>query len=170
MKLHNRKRFIPGASRSVNRFLQKILVLSTAESARRVGSVVHARTACHVLGQQARSISFPTSIQWTQQQGVAKYRLQIASDEYFRSIFFDGRVNGERYTVSGLPPGYYFWRTAPANFQAGQFSKPVRFFVSGGAVVPAKLQDKSGRRSRVRTISTAIRRYSRCGRLARYSS
>src|SRR5882762_2033235 len=105
-----------------------------------------------VLGQQARSISFPTSIQWTQQQGVAKYRLQIASDEYFRSIFFDGRVNGERYTVSGLPPGYYFWRTAPANFQAGQFSKPVRFFVSGGAVVPAKLQDKSGRRSRVRTI------------------
>jgi len=108
-----------------------------------------------VLGQQARSISFPTSIQWAKQNGVEKYRLQIASDENFRSIFFDGRVNGERYTVSGLPPGYYFWRTAPANFRAGQFSKPVRFFVSGGAVVSAKLQDKSGRRSRVRTISNS---------------
>ncbi len=108
-----------------------------------------------VLSQQARSISFPTSIQWTKQKGVAKYRLQIASDENFRNIFFDGRVNGERYTVSGLPPGYYFWRTAPANFRAGQFSKPVRFFVSGGAVVSAKLQDKSGRRSRVRTISNS---------------
>src|SRR6266550_480971 len=108
-----------------------------------------------VLSQQARSISFPTSIQWTKQKGVAKYRLQIASDENFRNIFFDGRVSGERYTVSGLPPGYYFWRTAPANFRAGQFSKPVRFFVSGGAVVSAKLQDKSGRRSRVRTISNS---------------
>jgi hypothetical protein len=108
-----------------------------------------------VLGQQARSISFPTSLQWTKQKGVAKYRLQIASDENFRNIFFDGRVDGERYTVSGLPPGYYFWRMAPANFQAGQFSKPVRFFVSGGAVVSAKLQNKSGRRSRVRTISNS---------------
>jgi hypothetical protein len=104
------------------------------------------------LGQQAstRSISFPTSIQWTKQKRVAKYRLQIASDEGFRGIFFDGRVNGERYTVSGVPPGYYYWRTAPADFYTGQFSKPVRFFVSGGAIVPGPLPDKTNRRPRVR--------------------
>jgi len=155
MKLHNRNVLSPALQavsiNSCKRFLtfqpqkfRAVLVLSLLLALPVI-----------VLGQQARSISFPTSIQWTKQKGVAKYRLQIASDENFRSIFFDARVNGERYTVSGLPPGYYFWRTAPANFHAGQFSKPVRFFVSGGEVVSAKLQDKSGRRSRVRTISNS---------------
>jgi hypothetical protein len=108
-----------------------------------------------VLGQQTgtRAISFPTSIQWNRQQGIKKYRLQIASDETFRSIFFDGRVNGERYTASGLPPGYYYWRVAAADRSTGQFSTPVRFFVSGGAVVSGPLPDKAGRRSRARAIS-----------------
>jgi hypothetical protein len=108
-----------------------------------------------VLGKQTgtRSISFPTSIQWNRQQGIKKYRLQIASDETFRSIFFDGRVNGERYTASGLPPGYYYWRVAAADRSTGQFSRPVRFFVSGGAVVSGLLPDKAGRRSRTRSIS-----------------
>jgi hypothetical protein len=107
------------------------------------------------LGQQAgtRSISFPTPIQWTRQKDIKKYRLQIASDEAFRSIFFDGRVNGERYTASGLPPGYYYWRVAAADRATGQFSRPVRFFVSGGAVVSGLLPDKTGRRPRARTLS-----------------
>jgi hypothetical protein len=113
--------------------------------------------AAVTLGQQAatRSISFPTSIQWTKQKRVAKYRLQIASDVSFRSIFFDGRVNGLRYTVIGMPPGYYFWRTAPSDHHTGQFSKPVRFFVSGGAVVSGSLPDKAGRRPRVGTLSNS---------------
>ena len=104
-------------------------------------------------GQQvtSRAISFPTSIQWTKQKGVGKYRLQIASDETFRNIFFDARVSGERYTVTGLPAGYYFWRTAPADYSTGQFSRPVRFFVSGGAVVSGMLADKTAKRPRVRT-------------------
>jgi hypothetical protein len=106
------------------------------------------------LGQQAgtRSISFPTSIQWARQKGIKKYRLQIANDETFRSIFFDGRVNGERYTASGLPPGYYYWRVAAADRSTGQFSRPVRFFVSGGAVMSGLLPDKAGRRARARTF------------------
>ena len=111
--------------------------------------------AIGAFAQQAgtRSISFPTSIQWAKQKGVAKYRLQIASDENFRNIFFDGRVTGARYTVSGLPPGYYYWRTATADAHTGQFSNPVRFFVSGGAVVSPVQPDKAGRRSRARTAS-----------------
>lgn len=113
--------------------------------------------AAVAFGQQAgtRSISFPVSIQWTKQKGVAKYRLQIASDENFRSIFFDGRVNGERYTVSGLPAGYYYWRTAPSDFYTGQFSQPVRFFISGGAVVSGRLPDKAIRRARLRSASAS---------------
>ena len=79
------------------------------------------------LGQQpTRLISFPVAIQWTRQKGVAKYRIQIANDESFRNIFFDARVNGERYTASGLPPGYYYWRAAPADFSTGRFSTAVR--------------------------------------------
>lgn len=97
-----------------------------------------------------RSISFPTPIQWTKQKGVVKYRLQIASDENFRSIFFDGRVSGERYTASRVPPGYYYWRTAPSDLRTGQFSKPVRFFISGGAVISGTLPEKATRRARVR--------------------
>ena len=103
--------------------------------------------------ESARAISFPVSIQWAKQKGVAKYRVQIASDENFRSIFFDGRVNGERYTVAGLPPGYYYWRTAPSDFSTGQFSKPVRFFISGGEVVPVTASSKAVRQKRARAIS-----------------
>jgi hypothetical protein len=95
------------------------------------------------------------SIQWTRQKGVAKYRLQIASDENFRSIFFDGRVQGERYTASGLAPGYYYWRIAPADSSTGQFSTPVRFFVSGGTTVSPAITDKAGRRSRLRTVANS---------------
>ena len=116
--------------------------------------------AAGAFAQQAgtRSISFPTSIQWTKQKGVVKYRLQIASDENFRNIFFDGRVTGARYTVTGLPSGYYYWRTAASDFSTGQFSNPVRFFVSGGAVVsplsPTQ-SDKASRRPRARTASVS---------------
>jgi hypothetical protein len=109
------------------------------------------------VGQQAgpRVISFPVSIQWTRQKGVAKYRLQIASDETVRSIFFDGRVQGERYTAAGLPPGFYYWRVAPADSSTGRFSTPVRFFVSGGAAISPSLTDKARRRSRLRTVTNS---------------
>ena len=83
-----------------------------------------------------RPIAFPTTIQWAKQRGVTKYRLQIADDEKFSNIFYDGPVMGERYTVTGLAPGYYYWRIAPSERQTGAFLKAVRFFVSGGVVVP----------------------------------
>ncbi len=109
------------------------------------------------LGQQSgtRSISFPASIHWTKEKDVAKYRLQIADDETFHNIFFDGRVPGDRYTVNGLPPGYYYWRTAPADSSTGRFSTPVRFFVSGGVVVSATVSNKAASRPRVRNAANS---------------
>lgn len=83
-----------------------------------------------------RPIAFPTTIQWPKQRGVTRYRFQIADDERFSNIFYDGPVTGERYTVTGLAPGYYYWRIAPSERQTGAFLKAVRFFVSGGVVVP----------------------------------
>ena len=89
------------------------------------------------LGQQpsglnGRVIVFPITIQWNKQESVSRYRLQIAADEKFQDVFFDGRVAGNRYTVTTLAPGSYYWRVAPADSQLGAFSRPVRFFLSGG--------------------------------------
>ncbi len=91
--------------------------------------------------QQAsvRKIIFPATIQWDKQHGVMKYRLQIAGDEEFQNIFFDRPIVGERYVVSDLSPGYYYWRVAPAASRAGSYSKPERFFLSGGIIKKVKL-------------------------------
>jgi hypothetical protein len=96
-------------------------------------SAGYSRTA---LSQQinGRVIVFPVTIQWNKQKGVARYRLQIASDEKFQDVFFDGRVGGNRYTVKDLLPGSYYWRVASADTQVGTFSYPARFFLSGGVI------------------------------------
>lgn len=101
-----------------------------------------AATALATLGGQSpgQTIVFPTAIQWQKQTGVTRFRLQIGGDEAFRDIFWDRRVVGSRYTVSDLPPGYYYWRVAPADGSLGAFSRPVRFFVSGGVVMPTPVR------------------------------
>lgn len=71
------------------------------------------------------------TIYWNKQKGVKKYRLQIASDEAFNDVRFDGPVIGERYLVRGLPPGRYYWRIAPSGVQARQYRKPVAFLMPG---------------------------------------
>ena len=103
----------------------------------------------------AREISFPVVIQWNRRARVCKYRLQIAADEKFQNIFYDGQVIGERYVAKELPAGYYFWRVAPNDSQLGNFSAPARIFVSGGIVTPMNLPDcaKPGR-----SLSAADRR------------
>ncbi|HEV2884519.1 MAG TPA: hypothetical protein VGW36_06650 [Pyrinomonadaceae bacterium] len=101
-----------------------------------------------------RPIAFPTSVQWARYRSVNKYRLQIAGDPQFRNVFYDGLVRGDRYKVSHLFAGYYYWRVAPVEAQRGPFSPPVRFFVSGGVVIsrtpPARLPTRS------RSFGTAI--------------
>jgi hypothetical protein len=82
--------------------------------------------------------------------------VQIASDENFRNVFFDGQVSGERYKVDGVPPGYYYWRVAPSGSYIGQFVKGTRFFVSGGTIVAPS--EKSRRRLPALTTSNHSRR------------
>ena len=97
------------------------------------------------IGQQVNGqvIVFPTTIQWNKQKSVGRYRLQIAADEKFQDVFFDGLVAGNRYTVNNLPPGSYYWRVAPADSQLGAFSHPVRFFLSGGAITYVRLPKRA---------------------------
>lgn len=86
-----------------------------------------------------REISFPVKIHWTRQRAVTSYRLQIAGDDRFRDVFLDRRVSGDHHVVTGLPSGYYYWRVTPADSGSPNFSRPVRFFVSGGVVNSVKV-------------------------------
>ena len=97
----------------------------------------------------AAGISFPVAIAWNSQPGAIKYRLQIAADEKFQDVFFDGRVTGSRYVIKDLPAGYYFWRVASADSTLGNYSTPVRIFISGGVVTPLNLSNRT-RRTRTR--------------------
>jgi hypothetical protein len=103
-----------------------------------------------------RTVVFVTSIQWNRQRGVTKYRLQIAADENFTNVFYDGRVAGERYTIRNLLPGPYYWRVAPANSQTGEFSRPVQFFVSGGVITSAPFAPRAGAAPRLIKPVTSI--------------
>ena len=103
---------------------------------------------CLCLTTQAQQIAtgeiaFPVTIQWNRQKDIKRYRLQIAADERFQNVFLDRRVIGDRFVVSELSAGYYFWRVAPADSQLGNFSRPARFFISGGTVTPVRLPNRA---------------------------
>jgi hypothetical protein len=91
-----------------------------------------------------RTVVFPITIDWNKQKNVTRYRLQIAADEKFQDVFFDGRVNGNRYVVTNLLPGAYYWRVAPADAGLGEFSRAARFFLSGGVVTTVQPVNRFG--------------------------
>lgn len=62
-------------------------------------------------------------LRWKSTPGVTRYRLQVARDAEFADIVFDGAVNGLEHKVTGLPPGRYHWRVAPAPKETGRFSR-----------------------------------------------
>ena len=61
-------------------------------------------------------------LRWKPTPRVTRYRLQVARDPAFKDIVFDGAVNGLEHRVTGLPPGRYHWRVAPAPKETGRFS------------------------------------------------
>lgn len=63
------------------------------------------------------------TLRWRGTQGVERYRLQLARDEKFEDIVFDRAVAGREHRVTGLAPGKYFWRVAPAARETGIYSK-----------------------------------------------
>ncbi|HMJ25739.1 MAG TPA: hypothetical protein VK475_07920, partial [Pyrinomonadaceae bacterium] len=75
-------------------------------------------------------------LRWGPQPGVARYRLQLATDTSFADILFDRVVSGNEYEVEGLDPGRYFWRIAPLTKRLGDFSSAAVIEVSKTAVLP----------------------------------
>jgi outer membrane protein assembly factor BamB len=64
-------------------------------------------------------------LKWEAKPRVRRYRLQVALDEKFTDIVFDRAVVGLEQEVSGLQPGKYYWRVAPATPETGRYSTPV---------------------------------------------
>ena len=85
-------------------------------------------------------------IEWSKQRGATRYRLQIASDEQFSDVLFDGLITGNQYIVSDLPAGHYYWRVSRVGREAGRFIKAVPFEV--------KQQREAENRATPATIST----------------
>ncbi len=79
----------------------------------------------------------PVKIHWNKQPGITKYRLQIARDEKFSDVLFDGLIKGSEYVVRDLAPGHYYWRIAQAETETGQFGKPMPFEIKLAAITNA---------------------------------
>ncbi|HJU56230.1 MAG TPA: hypothetical protein VJ715_16730, partial [Pyrinomonadaceae bacterium] len=104
-------------SSSLLRFFLLTLIFAAALSA------AHARAQGTTPPAQQTKTSL--HLRWPAQEGVLRYRLQLARDEQFQDIVFDRAVFGTEYVVTELGPGKYFWRFAPAVKETGTFS-PAR--------------------------------------------
>jgi outer membrane protein assembly factor BamB len=99
------------------RFFLLTLILAAASSA---AQVCAQGTTAAPPAQTKTSLH----LRWPAQEGVLRYRLQLARDEGFQDIVFDRAVFGTEYVVTELGPGKYFWRFAPAVKETGTFSPP----------------------------------------------
>jgi outer membrane protein assembly factor BamB len=64
-------------------------------------------------------------LKWAAKPRARRYRLQVALDEKFTDIVFDRAVVGLEQEVTGLQPGKYYWRVAPATPETGRYSAPA---------------------------------------------
>lgn len=103
---------MPHNCRSMLRFILLTLLLT----------LMPAPTLLAQSDQQRAQAKTSLHLRWPGQQGVLRYRLQLAKDEQFKDIVFDRAVFGTEYVVTELSAGRYFWRIAPAVKETGTFS------------------------------------------------
>src|SRR5688572_5824076 len=60
-----------------------------------------------------RKVSASARISWGAQDGVSRFRLQVARDQSFSDTVIDRAVKGNSYLISGLSEGKYYWRVSP---------------------------------------------------------
>ncbi len=108
---------MPQTTRLKTRVVICVLVLGISALLFAQGETTHA-----VLPHQTNASAH---IKWEGTPKIARYRLQLSSNEQFSDIIFDKLVQGREYTVTELAPGRYFWRVAPAAGETGAYSKPL---------------------------------------------
>jgi outer membrane protein assembly factor BamB len=97
-------------------------------------------------------------LRWGPQAGVARYRLQLATDSSFADILFDRVVSGNEYEVEGLDPGRYFWRVAPLTKRLGDFSSAGVIDVSKTAPAPLPQGQSGNDPTRIKTANSVVAR------------
>jgi outer membrane protein assembly factor BamB len=81
--------------------------------------------------QEPRSSGLTTiHLRWDARPGVARYRLQLATDRGFNDIVFDRVVAGTEYQIDDLSPGTYYWHIAPLTTKLGEFSSAAAIEVT----------------------------------------
>jgi len=84
--------------------------------------LVAALTAPVFAQDNAQPANTKVHLHWGARPGIARYRLQLASDHDFHDIVFDRVVKGTAIDINDLPAGKYFWRVAPLTQTLGEFS------------------------------------------------
>lgn len=100
--------------------LGAFLALSLSASA-----LAQPETAAQTPTASAGQIAAPLKLRWPARPRAKRYRLQVALDQKFTDIVFDRAVEGVEQEVSGLQPGKYYWRVAPATPETGRYSTPA---------------------------------------------
>lgn len=77
-------------------------------------------------------------LKWTKPTGAERYRLQIARDDRFNDVLFDGIVSGEEYLVKDLLPGSYYWRLT--SLESGKALRPATRFEVKSNVTEERLE------------------------------
>ena len=101
-------------------------------------AIVAAQPPAGAPPQEAEQAGAETEItlRWPARPRVERYRVQVASDPRFSDIVFDGAVEGVEKKVTGLAPGKYYWRVAPAQRETGRYSRaePIEVSPAGTSV------------------------------------
>src|SRR5438067_290605 len=85
------------------------------------------------------------TLRWGPRPGVARYRLQLATDSDFVDIVFDRVVSGNQYQINNLPAGKYFWRVAALTAKLGDFSSAGIIEINAELSIAAKQNIKNAR-------------------------
>lgn len=105
--------------------LPKTLCLCALWTALALPVLAQPETAATQKPAGGEQISAPLKLRWPARPRVRRYRLQVALDQKFTDIVFDRAVEGLEQEVSGLQPGKYYWRVAPATPETGRYSAPA---------------------------------------------
>ena len=97
----------------------------------------------------------PLKLRWPRKPRVKRYRLQVALDQKFTDIVFDRAVEGVEQEVSGLQPGKYYWRVAPATPETGRYSAPVLVEATTAGTTTATTKGTTATTTAATTATTA---------------
>lgn len=78
----------------------------------------------------------PFELRWSKQEGAENYRVEVATDEFFRHIVFQTKTSETSIAVKGLGSGKYFWRVQALGQARFPASAPQPLRIKGRLAPP----------------------------------